>query len=258
MLTRNRYWLAGNCLAGESCPFSHDPSTLMGNLNLNSENTPATMGAMSMNPQAIYQQVYGYQDNYDGFPALPSAVPDQWPTFHPRKRPTQFNHSGNSSPRLKNRGSSLNPGSRPQSRPGSRHQQRESPNLTMDDPEAFPTLASVTSKLAKKHHARRGQKDNTPSSLADVVRNSPSPAPGQRKGVVKTTRPTTGSREDSAAAQAIPTPKNIPWLETGPRANQQYLKYRQDAITHGNVRNKFLQRYASPVLPFHYFLTVPL
>jgi hypothetical protein len=34
---------------------------------------------------------------------------------------------------------------------------------------------------------------------------------------------------------------NIPWLETGSRANQQYIKYRTEAIRHGTVRNKFLQ-----------------
>jgi hypothetical protein len=31
-------------------------------------------------------------------------------------------------------------------------------------------------------------------------------------------------------------------LETGARANQQYLKFRQEAIKHGSIRNKFLQR----------------
>jgi len=46
---------------------------------------------------------------------------------------------------------------------------------------------------------------------------------------------------DTAAAMKIPQPQRIPWLETGERANQQYLKYRQEAIRHGSVRNKFLQ-----------------
>jgi hypothetical protein len=30
-------------------------------------------------------------------------------------------------------------------------------------------------------------------------------------------------------------------LETGERANHQYLKHRQEAIKHGSIRNKFLQ-----------------
>ena len=50
--------------------------------------------------------------------------------------------------------------------------------------------------------------------------------------------------ENSATAQAIPNPKHIPWLETGDRANKAYLKARQEAIKHGGLRNKFLQRYA--------------
>jgi hypothetical protein len=198
--------------------------------------------------QGNMDQSHPFQDNYDAFPALPSTTPDQWPTFYPRKRPAQFVPAGSSSPRLKNRGSSLNPSSRPHSRPTSRHQQRESPALPVDDPEAFPTLSALSARgSGKKHHGKRGGHGNNsqretyaPSSLADVVRMS-SP---QRKGAAKSSRPSTASgRENSAAAQAIPAPKHIPWLETGPRANQQYLKYRQDAITHGNVRNKFLQRY---------------
>ena len=51
--------------------------------------------------------------------------------------------------------------------------------------------------------------------------------------------------ENSAAAQAIPNPKHIPWLETGDKANKAYLKARQEAIKHGGLRNKFLQRYAA-------------
>ncbi|EDN10561.1 predicted protein [Histoplasma mississippiense (nom. inval.)] len=108
----------------------------------------------------------------------------------------------------------------------------------VDDPEAFPTLSAVKG-AGKKHHGKRGNghhhdnsghKENSPSSLADVVRMSPSPAPGHRKGTPKSNRTYTTSRENSAAAQAIPTPKHIPWLETGNRVNQQYLKYRHDAI----------------------------
>jgi hypothetical protein len=47
--------------------------------------------------------------------------------------------------------------------------------------------------------------------------------------------------QDSSAALKIPPPQHIPWLETGVRANQQYLKHRQEAIKHGSIRNKFLQ-----------------
>ena len=70
---------------------------------------------------------------------------------------------------------------------------------------------------------------------------SPSPAPGLlRKGLMKS-RSYVGSRENSAAANAIPPPEHVPWLETGERANQAYIKARQDAFKHGGLRNKFLQ-----------------
>lgn len=62
--------------------------------------------------------------------------------------------------------------------------------------------------------------------------------------------------ENSAAAQAIPSPQHVPWLETGERANKAYLKARQDAIKHGGLRNKFLQRYGCSNLPNLASLTV--
>ena len=142
---------------------------------------------------------------------------------------------------------SLGPGSRPHSRPNSRHQNRpELPSsLSMDDTDAFPTLGSA--KRGSKHHGQRsrhghGAEKETPSSLADVVRMSPSPAPGQQRKVETGRKIRTYGSSESAAARKIPEPQHIPWLETGARANQQYLKYRQEAIKHGSIRNKFLQR----------------
>lgn len=139
--------------------------------------------------------------------------------------------------------------SRPHSRPTSRQQHREM-NYTapsVDDPDAFPTLGAVSAKNAGRRHGKRGareyqsSRDNYPTSLADVVRMSPSPAPGKKPA--SRNRDWGKSRENSAAAQSIPAPQNVPWLETGSRANQQYIKYRTEAIRHGTVRNKFLQRY---------------
>jgi hypothetical protein len=141
---------------------------------------------------------------------------------------------------------------RPNSRPTSRHQNRElNPTApSVDDPDAFPSLAALSTKNAgKKLNGKRGNRDvvkeNIPSSLADVVRMTPSPTPNKGKSATKNGKDTK-SRENSAAAMSIPAPQNIPWLETGARANQQYIKYRTEAIRHGTVRNKFLQRY-SPV-----------
>lgn len=141
-------------------------------------------------------------------------------------------------------------GSRPQSRTGSRQVSRATtPSvLAVDDNEAFPSLGSAAAaKTGKRHHGKRGghgHKDAVaPSNLADVVRMSPAPASPvpARKGL-KTAKSFTGSRENSAAAQAIPAPQHIPWLETGEKGNQAYLKARAEAFKHGSLRNKFLQR----------------
>jgi hypothetical protein len=238
-LTCYRYWLAGNCLAGDSCQFSHDPSTLLSPMNVS--DSPSLYGTPP--------QIYHLQDQYDQFPALQSGnrsssstsftIPanGQFPTFTPmsqQRTRSGYQHSA----------------SRPQSRPTSRHQHRpeaQSSAPSVDDSDAFPTLASLNAKRASKHHGQRSRhghnvnEKEVPSSLADVVRMSPSPAPSQRKLEAMKRVRSTGSSE-TAAAQKIPQPQQIPWLETGARANQQYLKHRQEAIKHGSVRNKFLQR----------------
>lgn len=199
----------GNCLAGASCPFSHDPVSVIGSLNLNSNEN---------------QSDQGYQDSQEAFPSLGE------------------NSRKGVNPGYFRTRSSL--GTRP-SRPTSRHQNRDiNPAApSVDDPDAFPTLSSI--KQAKKHAKRAGHKD-VPG--LDPARLSPSPTTGPRRvAVPKLSRSpasfnSSTSNNANPAAQALPQPMHIPWLETGPRANQQYLKHRLDAITHGNVRNKFLQR----------------
>jgi hypothetical protein len=127
----------------------------------------------------------------------------------------------------------------------------------MDDNDAFPSLGSASSKPNKKHHGKRGghghgHKENyITNSLADIVKMSPSPSPGPGAGRQDSKKigrngSSTNMRngENGAASQAIPNPKHIPWLETGDRANKAYLKARQEAIKHGGLRNKFLQRSA--------------
>lgn len=226
-----RYFMNGNCLAGDACQFSHDPALLLNQLTVGENATPPT---------------FQLQDQFDQFPSLANqsvrnvlqAGLAAGNTFVPSN---QKNRSA-----MGNFGS----GSRPHSRPNSRHQNRpETPSsLAMDDPEAFPTLGSLSAKRGAKHHGHRSRhghgssEKDTPSSLAEVVRMSPSPAPGQpRKAEIGRKIRTYGGSE-SAAARKIPEPQHIPWLETGARANQQYLKYRQEAIKHGSIRNKFLQR----------------
>ena len=238
--------MAGNCLAGETCSFSHDPSAYLASMNINSGSTAGT-------PSSQYSQSNIQLQDYENFPSLGGAVGEGSPAQYGFS--SSYNVSGLSAqspafrsvlPRITN---GYTP-SRPSSRPSSRHAIRPAtPNKapSVDDPDAFPTLASLSAKGNKKHHGRRGghghrEKESVPNSLADVVRMSPSPSPAQARKGLKTGKSFTSSREDSAAAKAIPAPQHVPWLETGAAANQQYLKARQDAIKHGSMRNKFLQR----------------
>ncbi|KAF9891992.1 hypothetical protein FE257_002956 [Aspergillus nanangensis] len=197
-----KYWVGGNCLAGDGCPFSHDPSALVANLSVGD----ASHGAGSQ---------FQMDNSSESFPPLQSGA-DQWTNQYFGKYPTHL-----------------------------RHQNREllSTAPSVDDPDAFPTLAAVSVKGKKQHGKRRDNqyKETVPASLADVVRMTPSPASGKGKNTPKNNRDGIKSRENSAAAQAISPPQNIPWLETGSRSNQQYIKYRTEAIRHGTVRNKFLQ-----------------
>ncbi|KAI2638125.1 hypothetical protein GGS21DRAFT_509875 [Xylaria nigripes] len=235
-----KYWIMGNCLAGDTCIFSHDPAHLMNRLNVD--------GGGGTPPQK--HQTLQVQD-HNAFPALRPVTPELNP-YAP-----SFNYTGTaftSQPALKPMSSLVgNDGSRSRSRPGSRPQTKDGTTApSMDDNDAFPSLSSASAKPSKKHHGKRGghghgHKDAyTPSSLADIVKMSPSPSPipirlesknTGRNGI--TTSFKTG--ENSPAAMAIPMPKQIPWLETGEKANKAYLKARQEAIKHGGLRNKFLQ-----------------
>ncbi len=247
----------GNCLAGDSCIFSHDPALLLNRMSIGD--------AMVGTPPSQVHPSFQVQD-YDAFPSLQPANMNQWAQSSSSGHFNSYHYSSShgsnsgyiSTPRrqFEPRTSSMNGMSSSHgsnsSRPTSRHRSREptpSPSIPVDDTEAFPSLGMAGNKGAKKHHGKRGghghghsNKENVPNSLADVVRMSPSPAPSLlRKGLMKT-KSYTGSRENSAAANAIPPPQHVPWLETGAKANQEYLKARQEAFKHGGLRNKFLQR----------------
>lgn len=242
-----RYWLAGNCLAGESCIFSHDPSALMGNLSLNNssmmDNTPIDMPGMN----------YQIQD-YSTFPSL-QANQQQASVqgFDSSLRQLYANNDNIAPPPGFTSRPALAPEfipSRPHSRPTSSHQAQGSKSGlgNTDDGDAFPTLGSAAMRgTGRKHHGKRGHghshRENTPNSMAEVVRMSSAASPQQSpRRSLRRPGSYSGSRENSSVAQAIPHPEHIPWLETGDRANKAYLKARQEAIRHGGARNKFLQR----------------
>lgn len=247
----------GNCLAGDSCIFSHDPTLLLNRMNLGD----GTIGT----PPSQFHPSFQVQD-YDSFPALQPAIANEWPRSSSPNQPSSYKYSSSPSSSgfipmsrrpFEPRASPMNVLSSSHgssgSRPSSRHRSREptpSPSIpAVDDTEAFPSLGAAGIKGAKKHHGKRGghghghsNKENVPNSLADVVRFSPSPAPGLlRKGLMKT-RSYAGTHENTLAASAISAPQHVPWLETGAKANHEYLKARQDAFKHGGLRNKFLQR----------------
>lgn len=221
--------------------FSHDPVHLMKELQIDGSDTPPIQNA---NIQI---------QDYTSFPALKPGTPDQYSGF-----PTSSSYGSNGiAPPPGFKGLHAY-GERPRSRPGSRQNSQNNISQaapSLDDADAFPSLGSALAKQGKKHHGKRGghghgPKENfTPSTLADIVKNSPSPSPSPARLDRKMMMSRNGSSasvrngENSAAAQAIPNPKHIPWLETGDKANKAYLKARQDAIKHGGLRNKFLQRY---------------
>lgn len=237
----------GNCLAGDTCVFSHDPTNLMSKLTMDGASTPPSKGQGSIQ----------FQD-YNSFPSLQPGTPPHMTGLN-----MGYPGVGRTPPPGITPPSGLKPfhpgeSPRPRSRPGSRHQSKEMTNAAptlpaLDDMDTFPSLGSASTKQGKKHHGKRGghghgHRENAgPSSLADIVRMSPSPAPAAlrpdakkvgRNGSALSMR----NGENSAAAQAISNPKHIPWLETGDKANKAYLKARQEAIKHGGLRNKFLQR----------------
>ena len=242
----------GNCLAGETCIFSHDPSNLINRLAVE-ENS------MLDNSPPFMQAHHNFQiQDYNSFPSLQSIPPDQWPSpYQAQARSLAYGGpygvGGYSAPppfMAQQAFAGETSSQRSHSRPGSRQNSREpTPSVpSVDDTEAFPTLGSVSTKGGKKHHGKRGghghreHKEPVANSLADLVRMSPSPGPAQLRKPGKSGKGAANSRENSAAAQAIRSPQHIPWLETGDRSNKAYLRARQDAIKHGGLRNKFLQR----------------
>ena len=273
----HRYWLMGNCLAGDTCVFSHDPSSLINKLSFED---PAVFGDGSPPPHHVRPN-FQIQD-YNSFPALQQFGSSQFAAGSHRNGLGQAGCSTSAydgghqlgtspgalaHPNLLGDAATRRPRSR--SRPASRHSRAATPSIpSVDDPDAFPSLGASGAGSGKKknnnnnnnnnNHGRRsghgngngngngnGPKDKEMSpTMAGVLRMAPSPKPGQGRPTSKAgKRGSSGARENGAAAQRIPAPQHIPWLETGDRADKAYLKARQEAIKHGALRNKFLQRW---------------
>ncbi|KAH0556150.1 hypothetical protein GP486_005916 [Trichoglossum hirsutum] len=244
-----KYWVMGNCLAGDTCIFSHDPSNMVNRLTL--DDNSASPPASNVQPNFQLQDL-------NSFPSLQSVAADQYANTMGYQN-IYGGGSGLVAPSASYKGLQNFAGDlssyRSHSRPTSRHQSRPpTPSVPpVDDTEAFPSLgAAASGKGGKKHHGKRGGhghghkdgKENNSGSLADIVRMTPSPSPGQnlRKSQKAGKTSTGGNRaENSTAAQAIPAPQHVPWLETGDKVNKLYLKARNEAIKHGGLRNKFLQ-----------------
>ena len=254
--------MMGNCLAGDTCVFSHDPSLLMDQLALDDDN-----------PSGNNQPDFQIQDDRS-FPALQPLTPKPSTAAYGGGQVDGKTVEGTTGRLLLPTSlGAFNPSSfladpsvtRSHSRPSSRHSHAATPSVpSVDDPDAFPSLAASGAQASKKAHGTHAsggghassasrEKDGgrgTPNTLAGILRMAPSPSHGPNRPMSKVggggRRSSSGLREHNTAVQAIPAPQHIPWLETGEKANTAYLKARQEALRHGGLRNKFLQRLVAP------------
>ncbi len=181
----------GNCLAGDTCVFSHDPSKYINRLAIDGD-ASAPLSTMQSNLQL---------QDYSSFPSLQPSLSDQWSSIgNPVNIPGSAQIYPNTEAAISSSGltgvpSPLNFDGVTQPIQIGRHQSREpTPSVpSVDDTEAFPSLGAATIKSGKKHHGKRGghghghghkdAREAVPNSLADIVRMSPSPGPAQiRKG----------------------------------------------------------------------------
>ncbi|KAK6510131.1 hypothetical protein TWF481_004845 [Arthrobotrys musiformis] len=259
-----KYWVMGSCLAGDTCIFSHDPTQSASKLM-------DQQRAATSTPPLLH-----FQDT-TAFPALGGDLTSSPynngrsgdnPTLSPPPGFRALNISRPNS-RAQNRAPSpMIPSvddtdafpSLGSFKTGKKHQNRRNNNRS-----------NLTEGIAGSPSS--GQNIPTgPASLADVVRMSPSPGPYNRNnrfnnhiqnspppsfsipGKHRNNHRNNNNNNNgapganfplSAAAAAIPPPQQIPWLDTGNAMNKTYLKHRQTAIKHGQLRNKYLSAAAA-------------
>lgn len=226
-----------------------------------SVNDPAAIGSDSLNQSVAIQA-----NDYSSFPMLQ--------TTQSAEIESSAQGSAAPTPSLSTRSMALAPEffpSRQHSRPSSSYDSHSRKSFdsgfAADEQEAFPALGAAIVKPSKKHHGKRGHghnnrdkaknQDRDQQTLANIVRRAPSPK--LSAGVIGNTRRTNEQsratqpeeRKNSTTSRTIPAPQHIPWLETGEKANKDYLKARHEAIKHGGARNKFLQRYVFSIPSLH-------
>lgn len=277
-----KYWLTDSCLAGDTCIFSHDPTTAAVKLhqteglvsgNASPSTPPAKLAVQDANAFPALTPEYNGNGNgmhnnhgyHHGPPVTPRSAYRQLHHSRPNSRAAhrdnhQIHHHNN------HRNNHID------NRPNT-------PQIpSVDDTEAFPSLGAVKPGKKKDKNRNVGTSGAStpnginiptgPASLADVVRNSPTPSPaaatpkrwGPVTGHAPPSSPKPRPRPVSAAstnsippnrpatpssATSIPAPQQTPWLTPSMMQNKPYLRHRQASYKHAHSRNKFLQAAAA-------------
>ncbi|KAF3155000.1 hypothetical protein TWF569_010618 [Orbilia oligospora] len=262
-----KYWVMGSCLAGDTCIFSHDPTQSASKL------MDQQRAATSTPPLLQFQDTTAFPALGGDLTSSPynngrSGDPSSNPTLSPPPGFRALNISRPNS-RAQNRA--------PSPMIPSVDDTDAFPSLgSFKTGKKHQTRRNNRSNLTEGITGSPGQNIPTgPASLADVVRMSPSPGPYNRNnrfnnhiqnspppsfavpGKHRNNHRNNNNNHNggngppganfplSAAAAAIPPPQQIPWLDTGNAMNKTYLKHRQTAIKHGQLRNKYLSAAAA-------------
>ncbi|KAK6338391.1 hypothetical protein TWF730_002454 [Orbilia blumenaviensis] len=269
-----KYWVMGSCLAGDTCIFSHDPTQSASKLMDQQRAATSTPPLLQFQDTTAFPALGGDLSSspYNG--SSRSGDLSTNPTLSPPPGFRALNISRPNS-RAQNRAPSpMIPSvddtdafpSLGSFKTGKKHQNRRNNRSNLTE--------GITGGSQGGTNIPTG-----PASLADVVRMSPSPGPYNRNNRfnnhIQNSPPPSfsvpgkhrnnhrnnagggggGSGNGggppganfplSAAAAAIPPPQQIPWLDTGNAMNKTYLKHRQTAIKHGQLRNKYLSAAAA-------------